>query len=155
MALAATVEEYLKTRDVPYEVLSHPHTPNSIKTASAADVSARRLAKAVVLEDENGYLMAVLPADCRVQIGRLRERTGRNVGLATEGELASLFADCEVGAIPPLGIAYGMETIVDDELAEQPEIFFEAGDHEGLIRMKTADFMRLLTSARHGHFVTR
>ncbi len=152
MTIAATVERYLKDRHVQYDTVTHPHTPNSIRTASAAAVPAHRLAKAVVLEDERGFVMAVVPADRHVKIGQLSKRIGRKMGLATEGKLKSLFSDCETGAVPPLGDAYGLTTIVDDELADSPEIFFEAGDHLALIRMQTRDFMGLMRNAAHGHF---
>jgi Ala-tRNA(Pro) deacylase len=63
-----------------------------------------------------------------------------------------LFADCELGAIPPMGRAYGMETIVDDSLAEQPDVYFEAGDHVSLIHVNAMAFQRLMAGARHGRF---
>ena len=44
--------------------------------------------------------------------------------------MGALFKDCEFGAVPPLGLAYGMSTVIDDCLSEQPEIYFEAGDHD-------------------------
>jgi Ala-tRNA(Pro) deacylase len=108
------------------------------------------LAKAVVLEDENAHLvMAVLPASCKLNLDDLRSRTGRMLRLATEAELRERFDDCELGAVPPIGKAYGMETILDDSLMAQPEVYFEAGDHETLVRVKTSDFVDLLEGARH------
>ena len=77
----------------------------------------------------------------------------RNLGLAAESELGNLFFDCEIGALPALGPAYGVETVVDDALAEQPDIYFEAGDHEQLIHVSAETFQALLGDAiRHGHF---
>ena len=32
---------------------------------------------------------------------------------------------------------------------EQPETYFEAGDHETLVHMKTRDFIGLMKGARH------
>jgi Ala-tRNA(Pro) deacylase len=107
----------------------------------------------VVLEDENGYLMVVVPSNRRVDLGELHRIMNRNLGLATEGELTNLFADCDVGALPPIGPAYGIETLVDDAIAEQPDIFFEAGDHEQLIHVSAEGFNVLLgEDTRHGQF---
>jgi Ala-tRNA(Pro) deacylase len=66
-----------------------------------------------------------------------------------------LFADCERGAIPPVGLAYGMTTIVDDSLAAQPEIYCEAGDHETLLHMNRDTFMSLMEHADHARFARR
>jgi Ala-tRNA(Pro) deacylase len=98
----------------------------------------------VILEDDLGYVMVVLPSNRQVNLGELHRQLNRNLGLATESELGSLFTDCETGALPAMGPAYGLETVVDDLLAEQPDIYFEAGDHEQLIHVSAEAFQMLL-----------
>jgi Ala-tRNA(Pro) deacylase len=126
-----------------------------METAELAHVPGDRLAKSVVLEDEDGYVMAVLPSTHHVRLGKLGRELNRSLRLATEKQLTTLFADCETGAVPPVGLAYGMATIVDDSLAEQPEIYFEAGDHEQLIRLDRNAFMALMEHAAHARFAHR
>ncbi|HSO07034.1 MAG TPA: YbaK/EbsC family protein [Pelomicrobium sp.] len=152
MAIAETLEKYLNERQVSYDIVNHAKTGSSLRSATVAHVPAHRVAKAVILEDDGGYLMAVLPAHRHVHLGTLSKCLGRKLGLATEDETRAIFPDCAVGAIPPVGEAYGLATVVDDELAEEPEIFFESGDHEELIHMKTYDFMQLLPNAQHERF---
>ena len=153
MTIAHTVRNYLEQQRVPFEVVTHSHTGSSLRTADQAEISPGRLAKAVLLEDDlehSHYLMAVVPATHRVQLGELSRRAGRPVHLATEEDAVGLFADCEAGAIPPLGPAYGVETIWEDSLMEQPDLYFEAGDHEHLVHLNSADFARLLPDCPHG-----
>jgi Ala-tRNA(Pro) deacylase len=153
MAIASTVSHYLAEHDVAYDVLTHPHTVTSGESAEASHVPGMRLAKSVLLEDEQGYLMVVLPSSRQVDLGELHRQMNRNLGLATESELGNLFFDCEIGALPAIGPAYGVETVVDDTLAEQPDIYFEAGDHEQLIHVSGETFQVLLgDAARHGNF---
>ncbi len=153
MAIAMKVSDYLADLDIAYDVLTHPHTMTSSESARATHVPGARLAKSVVLEDDDGYVMVVVPSDRQVDLGELHRQTNRSLGLATEGELGRLFADCEIGALPPIGPAYGIETLVDDAIAEQSEIYFEAGDHEQLIRVTHEGFHALMGEGiRHGHF---
>lgn len=152
MSIANRVENYLIEHDVPYEVVAHPHASSSLETAELSHVPGGRIAKTVVLEDDQGYLMAVVPASCRVDLGELHRQMNRNLGLATEPELSTLFSDCELGAIPPVGMAYGIETVVDDSLAEQSEIYFEAGDHECLVRVTGEGFESMMGEVQHGYF---
>ena len=152
MTIATTLYNYLAENAVTYDILAHEHTLTSGQTAQASHVSGDRIAKSVLLEDEMGYLLAVLPASRRVDLGELHRQLNRNLGLATEQEIDGLFRDCEPGALPPIGTAYGMETIVDDILVEQPEIYFEAGDHEQLIHVSTETFEYLLGEVRHARF---
>lgn len=155
MSIAHTVLSYLEQRQVPFEVVKHAHTVSSLRTADKADIQASRLAKAVLLEDDlehNHYLLAVVPATHRVEVEAVSRRVGRPMHLATEEDAAGLFADCEAGAIPPLGAAYGVETVWEDSLMEQPVLYFEAGDHESLVRVRAKDFIQLLPDSRHGQF---
>ena len=155
MAIARTVEGYIAQRGVPYDVISHAHSHNSMETAQLAHVPGDRLAKSVILEDDDGFVMAVLPSTCHVRLGRLSRELNRRLRLAMEKTLPNLFVDCELGAVPPVGLAYGMSTVVDDEIAAQPEIYFEAGDHEKLIRMNREDFSMLMDHAGHARFAAR
>lgn len=152
MGVAMKLSDYLKANEVQYEVMNHSHSGSSMQTAIASNVPARCLAKAVVLEDDKHAVMAVLPASRRLQLRELQARSGLALRLATEAELKGLFLDCEPGAVPPVGAVYGIETIWDDSLMEQPETYFEAGDHETLVHMKTRDFIGLMKGARHMAF---
>jgi Ala-tRNA(Pro) deacylase len=152
MYIANRVRDYLNQRGVTYDLIVHPHTRSSQESAEAAHVPGDRLVKSVVLEDDDGYLMVVLPSTRRVRLGVLSGKLQRHLRLATEAELKHLFGDCELGAIPPLGPAYGMETVWDESLENVPEVYVEAGDHEELIRIDGKTFLGLLGSARHGNF---
>jgi Ala-tRNA(Pro) deacylase len=147
MTIAASVESYLTQTGVHYDVIPHHHTSNTNFSAQAAHVSGERLAKCVMLEDNRGYLMAVLPATRKVDLGALHRRLGRELGLATESELVRLFADCEPGAIPPLGDAYGIDAIVDSSLVGAQDVYFESGDHCALVHVSGHDFLRLMGDA--------
>lgn len=151
MTMSITLQKYLARQGIPYDIVPHRHTATSMNAANSAHVPAARVAKPVILEDERGYLMAVIPANQHVKIAKVNRALGRQMGLATEAELINLFNDCEPGAIPPVGDAFGIETIVDDELTQSPEIYMEAGDHEDLIHLKGVSFRKLMKGAQHAH----
>ena len=152
MSIAYTVKTYLQAHDIPYTVVSHRHTTSSKETVDATHVPAEQLAKAVILGDRKGYLMAVLPSNRRIDVQALSATLGRDLVIVPEHRMGVLFKDCEFGAVPPLGVAYGMSMIIDDCLSEQPEIYFEAGDHEEVIHVDGAQFREALKSAGRAQF---
>ena len=152
MTIASRVAEYLSEQDADFDVVRHPHSSTSMESAQLAHVPGDCIAKSVVLEDDRGYLLAVLPASCKVDLGELHRQTNRNLGLATEYELGALFEDCEPGAVPPFGPVYEMDTIIDDSLAEQSDIYFEAGDHEQLIHVSAETFEMLMGDVQYSEF---
>jgi Ala-tRNA(Pro) deacylase len=149
MNMSSTLQRYLDQQGIQYELVSHPHTETSMNAATATHISAAKIAKPVILEDELGYLMAIVPAHHHVRISEINKLLGRKMGLATEDEITSLFKDCEAGAIPPVGQAYGLDTIFDDCLGECPDIYLEAGTHEDFIHLDSASYRQLMAQSPH------
>lgn len=152
MGISITLEQYLCDRGVTYDVVEHPHTEVASESAKASHLPADCLAKAVVLKGGDGFMVAVLPASRHIQFGELRALLGRDMDMASEEQIDTLFFDCEPGAVPPLGAAYGLRVIVDDSLDKEPEIYFEGGDHASLIHVSGTSFRELLADARHARF---
>lgn len=76
----------------------------------------------MIVEDDTGCVMAVVPANRNVLLGRLsRLLDRRHLRLA-------------------------------DELEARPVVYVEAGDHEQLLRLSHDQFHELMLAARHGRF---
>jgi Ala-tRNA(Pro) deacylase len=153
MAIPSRLSSYLDQHGVRYEVCAHGHSRSSAHSARAAHIRPHELAKSVIVEDDDGCLMVVLPADCRIRLGELSRLLGRReLRLADEARIAGLFADCDLGAVPAAGMAWGLETVVADELESSPTVYIEGGDHERLLRLTHEQFHALMQTARHGRF---
>ena len=152
MGIAIALAQYLAERGVPYDVVEHPHTETASESAAASRIPPDRIAKAVVLKGGDGFMLAVLPASRHIHFGKLREQLGPEVDIANEEQVETLFLDCESGAVPALGAAYGLQVIVDDSLTNQPEVYLEGGDHFSLVHISGATFKELLADARHARF---
>ena len=74
MAIAATIERYLIQHRVSYELVPHPITYSSRDTAKVAHVADDHIAKAVIVRDEQGYAMAVIPASHWVKLEAYKKR---------------------------------------------------------------------------------
>lgn len=150
MAMAERMQQYLNHAGVFYELIEHDPASTSREAAHKAHIPENQLAKAVVLKDHSGYLMAVVPADHQVSLDALRQKYGEALYLADEDALSRLFDDCETGAVPVLGEAYGVEVVWDERLGKCSDVFFEAGDHRDLVHVSGQDFQRLMETCEHG-----
>lgn len=152
MTIARAIEQYLVSHHIPFDLVEHPRAMSSARAAELAHVSGRQVAKSVLLEDKEGYLLAIVPSTRRVDLGKLHRDLGRHVGLAIENDVYAIFADCQPGAVPALAAAYDLESIVDDSLLDEDEVYFEAGDHEALVHLSGLQFVELMTGGTRGHF---
>lgn len=144
MGVALTIREFLEDRAVDYEVISHPRTTSALRTAESAHVPGDRLIKGILLGDDQGRVLALIPATHRLDLERARTVTGRELQLVDEPGVEDSFPDCDPGSVPPFGGLYGVDTLVDTSLAGHQEVYFEAGDHAELIRMRNDVFRGLL-----------
>jgi Ala-tRNA(Pro) deacylase len=149
MAIATTLKSFLEKNHVEYDMVEHDHSDTSLESAHSAQVPGHQVAKAVVLEDDKGYIVSVLPSTNRLDMEWVNESLGRQLEMANEDELPNLFQDCEFGAVPALSNAYGLDVIWDDQLKSAAEIYIEAGDHENLIHMKGDSFRKLMQQMPH------
>lgn len=134
------IEDFLVQEKIPYTKRHHPEAFTAQEIAAKAHVPGGQLAKAVVIKAGEKYVMAVCPAEHRVDMETLSKLVGSEATLANEGEMEGLFAETELGAEPPFGKLYGLETYIDTSLSENDEIVFQAGTHKDTIRISYADY---------------
>lgn len=149
MALASSLQQFLEREAVPYTLIEHPGATTMREAAQCAGLPESCVVKAVLLEDDDGFMLAAVPASCDVELARLSKAVKRPVSLARESDIVSFFTDCARGALPPLGDAYGLEVVIDRRLDTMEDLYFEGGDHCTLVHVKGEDFRRLMPEARH------
>lgn len=136
--------EYLDSKGVSYETTQHRPTFTAQQMAAEEHVPGMNVAKPVVVKADKTYYLCVLPACCKIDMDQLKTQLGaKQLALADEEELSRLFEDCALGAEPPFGDLYGLETIMDAALESDPFIVFQAGSHELAVRMDLADYKKL------------
>lgn len=145
MAMLERMESVLKNNKVSYKTYKHPEAFTAQEIAASLHIPGKELAKVVMVKASKRFIMTVLPASWRVDIGRLKEIVHeKDLRLASEEEFKMLFPDCEAGAEPPMGNLYNIDTYVDKSLTDDDHIFFNAGNHYETIEMSYMDYARIV-----------
>lgn len=145
MGVSKRLSEFLEKGQVWYGDIPHERASTSTGSAIAEHVFPEEHAKVVIVKADGHYIMAVLPANKRLSLLKLRGALGaETVRIAYEEEIFNLFEDCEVGAMPPFGNLYGIPVWVDESLAQDAVIVFKAGTHIDSIQMSYGDYIRLV-----------
>ncbi|SDI55533.1 aminoacyl-tRNA deacylase [Pseudomonas panipatensis] len=153
MSMATRLQSCLTQHQSHYDLLSHTQSMTTREAARRAGIQPQQMAKPVILDDFQGHwLMAVVPASRQVDLHKVHKLTRRNWRLAKERDLGERFEDCALGAIPAVGNVFGLETLIDQSLSEQSDIYFEAGDHNALVHMTSQQYLDLMPDARLGRF---
>lgn len=136
---------YLREQGVPFTLQQHRVAYTAQEVAASEHLPGDIVAKVVIVFAGPEMLMLVLPASRRADLVKVALAAGvANAWLADEHELAEIFPDCELGAMPPFGNLYGIPVYVDERLAQNEYIVFQAGTHTDTISIAYADFARLV-----------
>lgn len=140
-----TLKEFLDSNGVQYEHIEHGEAFSAQETAAQVHCPGREMAKTVVVILQGDAVLCVLPASYNINFVRLSDALGTgDVYLASEEEFEKRFPGCELGAMPPFGNLFGLDTYVAASLSEDEYIDFNAGTHSDLIRMRYRDFDHLV-----------
>ncbi len=139
------LKEFLDTHDKKYVVVNHSQAYTAQEIAASAHIPGKDMAKTVIMKIDGDLKMVVLPSTHQVGFEQIKDALGaESVKLASEKEFENLFPDCEIGAMPPFGNLYDMDTIVAESLTEDEEIAFNAGTHKELVKLPYRDFEELV-----------
>jgi len=139
------VIEFLDKSAVHYELSEHPPAFTAQQMAAVEHEPGKYVAKPVIVKADGKYLMCVLAACYRIDMAALKSQLGtKSIALAEEKETGALFDDCELGAEPPFGNLYDLQTIMDKALEKDDHITFQAGAHDKAVRMSMDDYRKLV-----------
>jgi Ala-tRNA(Pro) deacylase len=142
--LLSWIVELLKSERIPYTCFKHVPAYTAQEEAAVSHIQQSCWAKVVICIADEQPVQAVLPAHRRVDLEEIRLLTNAAMlRLAREEEIATLYPECEVGAMPPFGALYGHRVFVDRCLVGEPEMVFNAGTHTEAICMHYGDFAEL------------
>jgi len=142
------LKDFLNKNGVKFISIKHSQAYTAQEVAATAHIPGQELAKTVIINSDGTYIMVVLPSTDKVDFDKLKKVLDvQDVRLATEDEFKWMFPECEIGAMPPFGNLYDIPVYASTTLADDEEIVFNAGNHTQLIRMKYADFERLVGPA--------
>lgn len=145
MTTLQKVMDYLDGANTEYTHTGHPVAYTARDVAAAEHLPPHEVAKTIIYFCEKGYGMAVVPADSVVDLEQLRKATAASsIRLAAEAEIGALFPDSELGAMPPLGILFGLPVVLDEGLLSEERIAFDAGTHRDVLHMRLADYIALV-----------
>ena len=138
------LKSLLEQNGIPFEVLSHDPAFTAQQLAARMHVPGREFVKTVVVRLDGRYAIAAVPAHRLVDERALARVAGASrCVLASEAEFRELFPECELGAMPPVGPLYGLETYVDEEVTRDDSVVANAGTHAEAIRLSYRDLARV------------
>jgi prolyl-tRNA editing enzyme YbaK/EbsC (Cys-tRNA(Pro) deacylase) len=151
-ASAQKVQEALTALGLPCQVVELPaSTRTAQEAAQAIGCTVAQIVKSLIFRGtRTGRALLVLVSGVnRVNEKRLGEMAGEPVGKA-DADFVRRHAGFAIGGVPPLGHFTGIETYIDADLLQYPEIWAAAGTPRAVFRLSPQDLQKM----NHGSVVS-
>ncbi|QOJ79084.1 YbaK/EbsC family protein [Infirmifilum lucidum] len=127
------LEEFLKSRGIPYRLVEVPEAATSEMASKSLGVDKTRIAKTVVFVSDTGdVVLVVVRSDRRVDQAKLAKLLGyRKLRLARAEEVVE-YTGYTPGGVPPIGHARELPVVLDSEVAGG-EYWCGGGDERHLL----------------------
>ena len=136
----SALTEHLEQHGSAFELLVHRQASTATDEARALGIDVDDVLKTLAVRTGIGYVLAVIPASCRLDLQLVREALGdRHARLASEEELARDFAGYQLGALPPLGALLGCVVYMDPEVLNHDLVVFAAGTRTESVRIRARE----------------
>ena len=139
MSVPATVEDTLRKHNVEYGVETPPASADLLNIPGAL--------KSTIMYDSKGKVQVIYPAGYLLDIDELRRLSGRELKIASNGDIQSLCKTISADHLPVIPNALGLETIIDQQALTMPELKLESGTENNIIYIETSQFKKLLDGA--------
>lgn len=147
MPLPTSVESLLNSQNIHYDLAVAPLGSNNLPLWHDQHLRNVGAAKAVLLEDDKGRILAVIAANTLLDLNAVSRQLGREMR-ATGQDAVRQFCDTHsLQSVPALPKLAGLPTLVDKQLLARDSLLLDSGDDEQLLHVNRDDFQQVLEDA--------
>lgn len=136
------IKQMLGGLGIKYQTINHAPVITSEEAAKARNSSIASGAKSMVMKVDGQLLMFVIPGDKKVDAKAIKAHLkAKDVEMAPK-DVVEEVTKVQIGGVPPFGSLFELKTYVDETLAENKQIYFNAGSKEISMKISHEDFVR-------------
>lgn len=154
---------FLEKSKIKYELLDHKTVFTAYDKANTLRLPEKIIAKVLLMKADKERIFALLAANkrlCKVKfkkaINDKRKKEGlkpvKKIDLVKETWMKKNMKSIDLGALPPFGALWKMETIADKNLMRQKEIVISVGKYNFSVKVKTIDLKEKVPNFFIGDF---
>lgn len=143
MAIPKKTKQYLDKKLAKYDQLSHKTVYTAYDAAQTLKRELREVAKSLLIAADKAYVIAVIPANMRLDLAKLKKALQvKKVSIPNEKLMVKVFK-VKPGAMTAFGGLHKIEVVVDKSLLKTKQVILSAGSFTDSVRMKVKDFIEM------------
>ncbi|MGD8176329.1 HDOD domain-containing protein [Marinimicrobium sp. ARAG 43.8] len=147
MPLPSSVESLLNSQNIHYDLARTPVDANNQPLWHDRHLREVGAAKAVLLEDDKGRILALVSADTLLDLAAVQRQLGRELRATTQDAVRQFCDTYSLQSVPALPKLAGLPTLVDKQLLRRDSLLLDSGDDSQLLHINRDDFQTVLEDA--------
>ncbi|MBE0671241.1 MAG: YbaK/EbsC family protein [Anaerolineales bacterium] len=146
---AQKIQDLLTSLGYEYSVIEHAEsTRTAQEAADRAGCELGQIVKSLIFRGKlSGKPILVLTSGVnRVNEKRISGYAGESIGRA-DADFVRAVTGFAIGGVPPIGHAEKMETYIDEDFLQYPNIWAAAGTPNAIFELKTEDLQKMTGGA--------
>jgi len=153
MAIPKKIIEFFKKNKIKYEPIEHRTVYTAYDKAATLKVPEKIVGKTLILKGDGKLIFALIPANKNLDLNKFKKLAKiKKLEFTSEKLIKNKIKGVKVGAIPPFGNLWGLETFIDRSLINQPKIIINGGDYNWSIKINPTNFKKLIPNLTIGNF---
>lgn len=146
MHFPSNLKKLLDTKQINYSLTMYSNDTSDANSFRDHHLRSSNAARSVLLEDQEGKLLALVPANCILDLHRLRQLLGRNLTAVSPTEIEAFASSKGLEVIPAIPNINGLETVIDEQLvnSENP-ILLDSGKAPHLLEIDNSALESLMS----------
>ena len=143
MAIPAKVKSYLDKSGIDYEEIAHKTVFTAYDAAQTLKKKLNEVAKNLLIEADKIHVLVILPADKKVDLGKLKKALGaKKVSIPKEQVMVKVLK-IKPGSLSSFGKLHKLEVLVDKAMLGTKKVLFSTGSFTDSVLMKAKDFIKM------------
>jgi len=157
------LEKFLKENKIQYQEVNHRTVYTAHDKAATLKVPEKTIGKTLLIKTDRDLALVLIPGNKNFDKAKFkkifndwRKKTGqkpvKNIDFASEVLMKNKFKGVKIGAIPPFGNLWKLQTFIDKTLTNQPKIIVSGGDYNWSIKITPAVLKKTTPDLMAGSF---
>jgi len=153
MAIPQKIIKFLNKSKIKYQTIEHRTVYTAFDKANTLKVSPKIIGKTLVVKLDKLPALVLIPADKILNKQKLKKiAKAKNIDFIKEAWMKKNIKGVKVGAIPPFGNLWKMQTFAEKSLFNQSKIIINSGFYDSSIKINPKDLKKMLPDLKIGNF---
>lgn len=153
MPIPKKIIKYLDSKKVKYETIKHRTVYTAYDKAATLKVPEKIVGKTLVVKINKFFALILIPANKNLDKNKLKKVAKvKTIDFVKESWMKKSLKGIKIGAVPPFGSLFKLQTFIDSGLLKNPKIIINSGDYNWSIKTTPGVFKKAIPDLFLGNF---